>query len=117
MCLIISRVLFVKNVTLYYFYMYAYLQYRFFIKQKKTGVIQGTTERTDTDRKRERRKKKIHQRLKEKKKLQKLESQKEIPSSKATKLEKLDALKKIKQHKNTKIATVSICHLSIHLNL
>lgn len=70
-------------------------------------MVKGKTERTVTDRKRERRKKKIHQRLKEKKRLEKLESQKGNPSAKVTKEEKVQAFKKIRQHKNTKIASVS----------
>lgn len=74
--------------------------------KKKSGLVKGKTERTDTDRKRERRKKKVHQKLKEKKRLEKLESQKKNSSTKVSKLEKLQTLKKLKQHKNTKIASI-----------
>ncbi|CAL1261134.1 unnamed protein product [Larinioides sclopetarius] len=69
--------------------------------KKRTGLLKGQSERTETDRHRERRKKKLHQKLKHK------ENDDGKPlSSKATKQEKLQLLKKLKQHKNTKIANV-----------
>lgn len=74
--------------------------------KEKSGLVKGHSERTDTDRKRERRKKKVHQKVKEKKKQEKLETKKANPSARMSKLEKLEALKKLKRNKSTKIANV-----------
>ncbi|GFY71284.1 u3 small nucleolar ribonucleoprotein protein MPP10 [Trichonephila inaurata madagascariensis] len=73
--------------------------------KKRTGVIKGQTERTETDRKRERRKKKVHQKIKQKKEESKNSDEKPL-SRKAKKQEKLNILKKLKQNRNTKIANM-----------
>ncbi|KAF8764929.1 U3 small nucleolar ribonucleoprotein like [Argiope bruennichi] len=74
--------------------------------KKRTGLTKGQTERTETDKNRERRKKKLHQKMKQKK-MEKENADGKPLSSKATKKEKLQVLKKLKQHKNTKIASVT----------
>ncbi|GFX07361.1 u3 small nucleolar ribonucleoprotein protein MPP10 [Trichonephila clavipes] len=73
--------------------------------KKRTGVIKGQTERTETDRKRERRKKKVHQKIKQKKEDSKNSSEKPI-SRKVKEQEKLNILKKLKQNRNTEIANM-----------